>query len=85
MNPTRFFRDAFFITTGTGVGVTQLPFISHSAQPVLVFLAIFLLGCAPAFHVDESAGGNPWVRLFLSLLGDPRKEDPPGPPTGGRK
>lgn len=71
MKPARLFRDAFFITTGTGVGVTQLPFVSHTAQPVLVFLAIFLLGCAPALHVDEASGSNPWVKLLLSMLGDP--------------
>jgi hypothetical protein len=80
MNPARLLRDAFFILTGTAVLGDQVFFVP-SAQPVLVFLGIFLLGCAPALHVDESAGGNPWVRLFLSLLGDPRKEDPPG----GRK
>jgi hypothetical protein len=74
-----YLRDAFFITSGTGVLVTQLPFISSSAQPVLVFLGIFLLGCAPALHVDESPGGNPWIKLLLTLLGDSgtKAKDPP--------
>lgn len=75
MNLTRFLRDSFFIVTGVGVEVTQLPFFSASAQPVLVFLGIFLLGCAPALHVDERSGGNPWVKLLLSMLGD--RSDPP--------
>ena len=64
---SKVFRDAFFITTGTGVLVDQV-FIDKSAQAILIFLGIYLLGCAPALHVDE-AGSSPWVRLVLSMMG----------------
>jgi hypothetical protein len=69
MKVARFLRDAFFITSGVAVLGDQVFFVP-SAQPVLVFLGIFLLGCAPALHVDERPGGNPWIKLLLSMLGD---------------
>lgn len=73
MNPARFLRDAFFITAGVSVLGDQVFFV-RSAQPVLVFLGIFLLGCAPALHVDESPGGNPWIKLLFSMLGDSERK-----------
>lgn len=68
MNVRHLFRDIFFISTGVAVLGDQTFFVP-SAQPVLVFLGLFLLGCAPALHVDDSSG-SPWIKLLLGMLGD---------------
>src|ERR1700677_983032 len=68
------FRNLFFLASATAILVDQA-FIMPTAQPILVFLGIFLLGCVPALKGDKSEGVNPIVRLIMSMMGVPLPEE----------
>lgn len=68
------FRDLFFGTLATGILVDQVLIVNH-AQPILIFLVIFLYGAVPALRSDERPGHHsPFARFIMIILGIPFPE-----------
>ena len=63
-------RDLFLGTLALVVLYDQV-FVAAKAQPILIFLVIFLFGCIPALRGDRKQEGEygPFVRIIMSLLG----------------
>ena len=61
-------RELFFLVLALAILYNQV-FMEPTAQPILIFTAIFFLGSIPALRGDKSEQPNPFVRLFLAMLG----------------
>jgi hypothetical protein len=67
---TAIFRDGLLLALGVGILVWQA-FLVVSAQPILIFLGLFLIFSVPFMRGDKKDGTNPFVRLILGMLGVP--------------
>jgi hypothetical protein len=73
------FRDFFFITVELVILWTQLPVDHHGpAQPLLIFLVIFLWAAAPLLRGDSKEGMNSVQRFALKMIGGEMDENPSG-------
>lgn len=62
-------RDAFLLALSLIILYDQV-FIASTAQPVLIFLVIFLWGCIPALRGDQKPGHySLFARLVMHLMG----------------
>jgi hypothetical protein len=78
------FRDFFFITVGLGILWTQLPVDHHGpAQPLLIFLVIFLWAAAPLLRGDSKEGLNPIQKFALKIMGIDLEENQDGTKSSG--
>ena len=78
-------RDLFFGVMAVAIIVDQV-FIAGAAQPILVFLAMFFLGCIPALRGDKKDGQISFLaRFFMQLLGVPVPEDSKRKPDSDTK
>lgn len=69
---TQRLRDLFLGGLALFILWTQLPLDGHKeAQPILIFLVIFLFGCIPALRGDnkQEGGYSPFVKIIMAILG----------------
>lgn len=63
------FRDLFLGALALVILYDQV-FIATAAQPILIFLVVFLLGSIPALRGDNQSGRpSVFARLIMNLLG----------------
>lgn len=63
-------RDLFLGSLGLGILYDQV-LVAHAAQPILIFLVIFLFGSIKALRGDDRPPGqySPFVRIIMKMLG----------------
>jgi hypothetical protein len=72
------FRDVFFTTLALIILYQQV-FVATAAQPLLIFLVIFLFACIPALRGDGKDGDSLLQRFVLNAMGirPPSEDDRP--------
>lgn len=69
MKAREILRDLFLGGLALAILYDQV-LVARTAQPILIFLVIFLFGCIPFLRGDRKEGEyGPFVRIIMSLLG----------------